>query len=61
MKTTIEQWVNHFRSQFISDSEFLENIDFTISELEKDKDSQAQLKFYKRVRNKYHKLFGNKK
>ena len=53
---TIKQWILTFREKFATKEEFKADLDRVIKELEEDKESTNQLKFYKAVKNKLAKI-----
>ena len=56
-KATLTELVNHFISKYPSKEDFKIDLDRTIKDFEKDKCNPNQVAFYKRLRNKYIKMF----
>lgn len=54
---TIKEWVNHYIGKYPTKEDLKIDLDRIILDLIADKESPNQLKFYKRIRNKYVKMF----
>lgn len=57
-KATIAEFLTQMINRYPSNEDFKKDLDRIILDLEEDKVNQHQVKFYKRIRNKYNKLYG---